>query len=212
MKIEAVTSKSFIKPSGFYKRPRRFFATLIELLIVISILGIITGAVGIGIFKAVREQQFQSEVSQVQDTLRLAQDLMLVRNADVSIKFTAVGDEIWYWIEFDQQGSKKWTRESLREPKKLKRIQYVDFQEVAMEEPVQGSAEIRFFSGGAVMSQGDLRLSTSKNDDLKGALTRYIWLAGYPSLIISKEEETPLMEDEEASVSEITRREIDNEN
>lgn len=196
------------------KKVQGSFVTLLELLIVMAILGTTAGAVGIGIFKAVREQKFHSEVSQVVDTLRLAQDVMLVRNADVSLKFKASeeGNEISYWLEFDEQGSEKWLRESQRAPKKLYWVQYVDFQDIAEMEPIRGSAEIRFFSGGNVMSQGDLRLSTSQSDRSKGALTRYILLAGYPSMINSKEEETPLLEKEDERVTELTQAEIIHEN
>ena len=195
------------------KRVQGRFVTLIELLIVIAILSVATGSISLGIYKAVREQQFQSEVSQVLDRVRLAQDLMLVRNTDVSIKFKTSedGNEILYWLEFDQQGSEKWLRESQRVPKTLKWVQYVDFQDMAEMEPVNGSAEIRFFSGGAVMSQGDLRLSTSRNDDLKGALTRYISLPGYPSMIISKQEETLIFDEQDTTLSEVTKAEIVNE-
>ena len=69
------------------------FITLLESLIVISILAIAAGVIGFSVNRALREQHFKTEVELVVDYLRLAQNLMLIMNADVHVIFKAAESE-----------------------------------------------------------------------------------------------------------------------
>lgn len=181
---------------------------MIEILIVLAILAMCIGVIGFNTFKAVREQRFQTEVSQVVDDLRLAQNLMLIMNTDSRMKFTSEDKLIKYWLEFDQQLVKNWGRELQREPKTLKYIQFVNFQDELNKEHVVGSAEVRFLSGGSVMSRGVMRLSTSINDDARGALVRYVHLPGYPSAIVSTENAKEKADELDEGLTDIITQEI----
>ncbi|QLH36565.1 MAG: type II secretion system protein [Parachlamydiaceae bacterium] len=69
-------------------KSKRFF-TLIELLIVLMVLALASGVIGFSVHRALREQRFKTEVELVADSLRLAQNLMLIMNADVHVTFKA---------------------------------------------------------------------------------------------------------------------------
>ncbi len=180
------------------KLQRRFF-TLIEILIVLSILAVTTSVIGINITGALRDQRFKTEVGVVLDKMRLAQDLMLVLRTDVHLIFFQESENkpIFMWIECDTPLGKHWKRE-IQRPKELKTIQYVDFRDDLKDNVTMGKVDMKFFSGGTVMSSGILRLSTSKSESDKGALQRFVYMAGYPRPLKS----SPNPRDEEGILPE----------
>jgi hypothetical protein len=168
-----------------------------ELLIVITLLIMLTGVVGINIRRAFQQQKFRAEVDLIVDTLRLAQDLMLIIGADV--KFSMSNDKqrgIHYSLEVEGNIPKEWAPVIRRSRRQLKEVHFAEFRNG---EPVEGYLSVRFFSGGSVMSRGVLRLSTHENPDDPGALKRAILLRGHPHPIESVSEgEKPIeLEDEE---------------
>ncbi len=178
----------------------RRFITMIELLMVIAIIAMISGLVGLNIRRLVLEQRFNTEVSLVVDQLRMAQDLMLIMQNDAHVKFETLRDNkgIRYWIELEKKPSNNWMREITKPRPPLTAIRKVDFQELIPSLAAQstpGQLDIKFLSGGSVMSAGVLHLSSS---DAKmapeGTRERYICLPGYPNPISSssKEEEAAL--------------------
>lgn len=172
---------------------RKRYVTMIEILLVIAVLVMSVGVIGFNIFKAVREQRFLTEVSQMVDELRLAQNLMLIMNTDVRMKIISEGNVNKYWLESDQRVTTGWEGEMKRKPKELKYVQFVDFQDGLNKDTVTGSAEVRFLSGGMVMSRGWMRLSNATKDG-PGVLVRYVHLPGYPSPIVSVSEIKELQE------------------
>lgn len=154
--------------------------TLVELLIVIAIIGSVAGVVGISIQKALREQRFKNEVEEFVSTLRLAQNLMLITDADIHVKVVEAGDDkgIAYAIESDRKLPEGWDRELKRAPKTFKAIHHVSYDQAS-----GGALDLHFFSNGAVMSQGNIALSTADTKHPAYALVRYIWLPGYPAPI-----------------------------
>lgn len=161
---------------------KRLQLTLLELLVVISIIASLAGVFSMNIRSALHEQRFKTEVSQLLDTLRLAQDLMLILDADLHVKIRQCEtiDAIEYWIESDQPLSKNWRREIERPPKILKTIKTVRHPDAA-----NGLIDLKFLSSGIVMSQGPLALSTSSNPNDSSAHYRFINLAGYPKPIVA---------------------------
>lgn len=165
------------------KRP----ITLIELMVVLAIIGSIAGVVGLSIKKALREQRFKNEVEEFVSALRLAQNLMVIADADIHVKVTAGADGITYTLESERQLPAGWDKELAHASKTLKSIHHLSFNESS-----GGAADFKFFSGGAVMSQGCIALST---DDGPNSLIRYIPLPGYPAPIRSGENVEEILED-----------------
>jgi type II secretory pathway pseudopilin PulG len=169
---------------------RRQFITLLELLIVMGILALISGIVTISINKALIDQRFQTEVDLIVNELRLAQDLMLILGTDVHLNFSEAKDGagIEYWVKLETILPKNIQKEILRERKPLKTIHGVFLEDQLVTEIKEKHIDIKFLSNGAVMSKGVMLLSTSdKESQLKGALSKYICLAGYPRPIISSD-------------------------
>lgn len=159
---------------------RRSYLTLIELLIVLSILALVGGIICFNINLVIREQRFRNEVNIVLNQLRLAQDIMLIYDLDVNVKFKEVDNGIQVYLETNQ--NLEWAQKLKLEPKILEVIHYIGIHKGGEE---KGKIDLSFFSGGAVMTQGMLRLATSKEPNVLGYLERYIYLAGYPRPIVS---------------------------
>lgn len=163
--------------------------TLIEVLIVISILSLAAGIVAVGLNKAVVDQRFRTEVSMIVDSLRLAQDLMLVLGTDVHVHFAEEkGEGIKYWIELETTLNENVQREILREKPLLKAIKGVFLADKLLAEVQESHLDVKFLSNGAVMSKGIMRLATSSDENVpKGTLESFICLPGYPRPIASSE-------------------------
>lgn len=171
-----------------HRRKRRFF-TIMEILFVIALLGVLAGLVAINVRKAVANQRFYSNVADVLNTLRLAQQLMLILNSDVKVKFFELPNNggIQYSIDFEDQLSPEWKREIQHKHPPLQLV--FDYTPADPEAPRgKGGEVLRFFSGGSVMSQGILRLSTHLDPNAPGALNGYICLPGYPHFLSSQTE------------------------
>lgn len=180
--------------------------TLVELLIVIAIIGSIAGVVGLSIQKALREQRFKNEVEEFVSTLRLAQNLMLITDADIRVKMVESSNDsgIAYMIESDRKLPDGWDRELKRPPKIFKSIHHVSYDQAS-----GGALDIHFFSNGAVMSKGNIALSTADTNNPAYALIRYIWLPGYPSPIKAHlDPKQDHSENEDSQITTITVHEI----
>lgn len=168
------------------RKSRRRFITLIEFLLVIALLMVVAGLVGLNIRRAFVEQSFRSEVSSVVDTLRLAQDLMLILNSDVHMLFQ---DDpvrgIRYWIEVEKPLPSNWDRELKRKRPLLKQVHLVEMDDKVSVIEVQDKLDIKFLSGGSVMSKGVLSLYSDDNKNREGVLVSSICLKGIPSPIRS---------------------------
>lgn len=171
---------------------RRLPVTLLELLIVIGILALVSGAVAISINKALVDQRFRTEVSLIVDELRLAQDLMLILGTDVHVKFAVDKDKqgIDYWLELETLLPDNLQREIMRRKNQLRTIKGVFFEDELDDEVTEGQLNLQFFSNGAIMSKGIMRLATSDQDHPpEGTLENFICLAGYPRPIFSSDSE-----------------------
>lgn len=170
---------------------RRLHITLVEMLIVITILALVSGVVGINIARALKSQRFRTEVDLMVDTLRLAQDLMLIMGTDVHVRVKASDDNtgIEYWLDVEGGVPKQWEATVQRSRRLLKEVHGVFFKELQEFPIIEGQLDIRFHSGGSMMSRGVLRLSTHEEEDAAGATVRAICLRGHPHPIISEVED-----------------------
>lgn len=196
-------------------RVKRKFLTLIEMIIVIGILSLVAGVIGVQVNKVLNEQRFRTEVSQVVDQLRLAQDLMLIYDSNVHFKIIPHEDGFVYGITFDNPVPKNWAQELQRPHKKLKYIGFINFHDEKFpENNLKPEGDILFLSGGSVMSRGLLILSSydDKDTDDPRNLKRFVWLPGYPQPIISVKNRPEIQTESEqgfdSQLSRITRDEI----
>lgn len=166
---------------------RRRYITLVEMMIIITILTIITGVIGVNITRALKSQRFRTEVDLVTDTLRLAQDIMLILRVDahMRVKKATDGKGIEVWAETDEPVPRKWEFVINRTRRTLTETHSIQFQELNEFPIVEGELDIRFQSGGAMMSRGIFRMSTHDDESSPGATNRAICLRGYPHAIDS---------------------------
>lgn len=151
-------------------------------MIILLILILTLGLVGVNIRDIIRQQRFKSEVSFIVERLRLAQDLMLMLNTDAIVRFAKDRQgQIHTSIELESILPKGWHKELNRNLPPFNSIRIIEF-----EDAVQGAnaatlpIDLRFFSGGSVMSQGMLHLATQDRSQ-----EAYICLSGYPRPINS---------------------------
>lgn len=168
-------------------RTKRRFLTLIELILVITVIIIVTGVIGINIRRAMISQRFRSEVELLVDTMRLAQDLMLVLGKDTHIKIGAApgGEGITYRLEIEGGAPKEWDSIMSRSLRTLTSTHYVTFDKQDNFPSSPGEIDLRFQSQGSMMSKGELRLSTHENPFIPEAQRRSICLKGYPHALKS---------------------------
>lgn len=164
---------------------RRLPITLIEILIAIMIISLVGGIVGISITRALKEQRFRTEADLVIDTLRLAQNIMLILGTDVHFRVKTADNKmgIEYYLDVEGGGPEKWRRIIQRSHRLLKETHGVSFKDLQPFPVIPGQLDIRFQSNGAMMSKGVLHLSTHENEKDPGAMTMAICLKGYPHSI-----------------------------
>lgn len=172
-------------------RIKRNYFTILEVLLVIAILGLVAGLLGINIRSAYLQQQFRTETALVIDQLRLAQDLMLLLQSDAHVKFQELPSQkgITLWIETEKPLAGGWSKELARRHLTLKAIRLVKFDDKSSTLKQSGSLDIRFLSGGSVMSRGTMLLSSSDKENDSGAMNSYVCLSGYPHPIESTQSE-----------------------
>lgn len=182
---------------------KRLQITLLEILVVVAILALFTGVIGINVRRAMQNQRFRTEVYLMVDTLRLAQDLMLVLGTDVHFRIKGAEDNggIEYWLDVEGGVPKSWKPVVDRSRRLLKEIHHSSFFDLQPFPFVEGEVDIRFLSGGALMSRGILRLATHENPDEPGSIKKVVCLKGYPHAIVSEfeapNEEIDCFEDED---------------
>lgn len=169
------------------KKSKKYFFTLVELLIVIFILALAVGVIGFNINRALREQHFKNEVELVVDYLRLAQNLMLIMNADVHVIFETAenGSSNLMRLKVDGIQEDNLLKVVTEKPKKLDSIHYIQFSGENISHADAGKADVKFISKGSVMSHVVIRLSTNQTNNEPGVLERFICLPGYPKPLYS---------------------------
>lgn len=164
--------------------------TLLELLVVIAILALVSGAVAISVNKALVDQKFRTEVGMVVDEFRLAQDLMIVLGRDVFVKFSVKEGGKAIVMELEHETALPSHLQNAVKGRKniLTTIKGVFLEDQLEGDVKKGEIKVKFYSRGAVMSKGVMRLATSDQDNPPaGTLQSYICLPGYPMHIASSD-------------------------
>lgn len=85
------------------KNKRRLGAfTLLELLIVLTLIAVVAGLTGIKTVQVLQEQRFLGEAEQVLSQLQLAEDLMLIMDTDVIFTLTQERDGVQYSLDVEK--------------------------------------------------------------------------------------------------------------
>lgn len=166
---------------------KRSAFTLIEMMIVMSILALALTVTGFQVSKFLQEQRFLSEVHHVVRALQSAQDLMLVLGLDVQLKIAKDPEEngIIYGFELETKAQKSWEKLIKRPNKPLKYIRTITFESADHgQESSDSSIVLNFPSGGVSMSKGLLILKGTSQQERK------IVLRGYPYPFDSKYQES----------------------
>lgn len=165
----------------------RRFLTLIELIIVVTILLFVAGVVGFNIRHALFTQRFNSETTRFVNTLRLAQDMMLILSKDIYVKIRKLpeGEGIEYFIDVEGGVPRKWQKSMTRSQGRMETVHYINFLQKDTFPFQLGQIDLRFQSQGSMMSRGELQMASHEDPDTKGALRLAVCLMGYPHAIIS---------------------------
>lgn len=165
--------------TGNTLRYKKAHITLVEILIVMAVILLIAGVVGVKSQQVLAQQRFRTEVSLVVDKLRLAQELMLVLNTDVHVKFSENASQtgMQFWLEVDSPLTKDWEKILKRVKGDFKAIHEVDF-DPKMETP--GALDIKFVPNCGASTRGILNLYSNRE---KSGAKSVIPLQGYPSPI-----------------------------
>jgi len=150
-----------------------------EIMIVMAIIGMIAGLIGININKALKEQRFRNEVVAFTDKLRLAQNLMVILDADIHVRVRSSSEGIEYWMESERDLPSSWAAELKAPHTWMKAVHH--FSLVGSQ---GGVSDIRFLAAGTTMTRGVIGLfpHSEKEDNGSG---QYIPLSGYPRPIVA---------------------------
>ncbi len=159
-----------------YMKAKRRFMTFVEMMIILTIMLLSLGLIGLNIKKLITQQRFKTEVALVVDQLRLAQDLMLILNADALVNFNKDKQGFKSTIEVENILSKEWQREIDRDRPSLTTIKTLEFFDKNSDIKTQiPPFTLNFLSGGSIISKGMIRLATVDKE-----LEAFIFLPGYP--------------------------------
>lgn len=166
------------------RRIRKSFFTLIELLVVLLLTTIGIAVTGIKIKETYDQQRFLGEVQEVLSHLQIAQDIMLVLQTDIKIKFKRDLDKkTIHYKFFPESPLPPYIHNILKGDHTLTAIKgmILEDQSIANEAGIT----LHFFSKGMVMSEGLLLLFS--NLEGKDSITNYqIELTGQPKYFESK--------------------------
>lgn len=152
--------------------------TLLELLVVLTILSLCVGLTGIKIREFYQEQSFLSDTRRVVSELAMAQDLMLILDTDVYVIFSKEkGSGDWsLHLSVDKPLKESW-RHLIEREVPLKSIRQIRFEGVS-KDPI----ELEFSLGK--MSEGVLELTSSDRAGKKGVDDHFeLRLPGFPAPI-----------------------------
>ena len=152
--------------------------TLLELLIVLFIISFGVILTGVKVRNLYLEQRFLSETQQVLSHLSMAQDLMLIMDADVKVKIAPDREsrQLLMWLDVEKPFEERWGRIVER------KIPLSAVQSFAFESSNDKDLTLLFSPGK--MSKGTLTLYEGKNDSHLDDKRKFmIELAGYPKNI-----------------------------
>lgn len=149
-----------------------------------GLVALTAGVLGLSVQKLIHEQRFRTESGIVLESLRLAQDLMLIADSDVHLNFTKDPRTGGMLIAFNLEKplTAGWAKEVMRQRKPLESIRFFEYVDQRLGTRQVNQVQLQFLSGGAVMSQGTLRIA---DNEYTSTYQSFFCLPGYPSSIVS---------------------------
>lgn len=161
---------------------RKSCFTLLEILVVMMLISIGVVVTGLKIQDIYHEQRFNSETRQVINHLSMAQDLMLIMDTDVFVRFSPdeKKESIKMWLEVEKPLDQPWKRLVER------RIPLTAIRSIEFDGTPSKKLTLQFSLGK--MSKGMLILKEEENSKKKKERKSNIELRGYPSPFDGKKE------------------------
>lgn len=165
---------------------KKTFFTLLELLIVLFIISFGAILTGVKIKEAYAEQRFLSESQQILNHLAMAQDLMLIMDADIQVKldYEPQSKRVMCWLDAEKALEDAWAKIVER------KLYFSAVRSFQFEENPASPLALQFSLGR--MSKGTLVLFEGTQDNSNSLEKRQfkIELVGYPSPLGAKLTET----------------------
>lgn len=162
---------------------RRLYFTLLEILVVLTILSLGAALAGVKIHQIYKEQRFLSDTQQVLSQLAMAQDLMLIMDTDVKVRFEKDPQTKRFavWLDIEKPLDEAWGRLVER------KVVLSTIQSIKFKGKTQNKLALLFSLGK--MSKGTLTLSESSSLDFSDNKNPkfLIKLPGYPRSFHSPE-------------------------
>lgn len=162
------------------RKIQRRYVTLIEMMIVMSLLIVLAGVTSLNIYRAVIEERYRAGVSQLVSRLQMAQDIMLIIRSDVVVQLERQPGGLLCRLEVDRklapllQGIVNRTGV----------IAGIDaFTWTPLEGPSIANQKValNFKANGVQISRGELKVSN-------GALDTYVLVSGFAEPIAASQE------------------------
>lgn len=135
---------------------RRRAYSLLEILIVLSVVAIIGSTIAINAYRALEQQRFYSSVEGLADRIRLAQDLMLIMHRDCRVELRPTPEGLYTQVLTEGKlpyGAAELAREVI-----LKGISSMRFSNDRIQ--TNNGVTLEFLSNGSVMSYGEIQLQS----------------------------------------------------
>lgn len=173
---------------------RRYFFSLIELLIVMGLIVVVAGAVTWNLIGLKEEQQFQTSVAKLEELFQTAEELMLIYNEEVRVVLSPSENGIIGQIKTHTPFYTK-LGEQLKDPLLLTGVKSFSFEEKT-DEPIS----LTFSSIRKSTPKGILSIAAYPTIDTDGPLKARFYFSGYPRVIqanrpIEQIKEEPLPEE-----------------
>lgn len=152
--------------------------TLLELLVVLFIISLGIILTGVKVKEVYQEQRFLSEAQQVLSHLSMAQDLMLIMDTDVQVKFAPDKEnkQLNVWLEIEKPLEESWAR-LINRKLSLKAIQSLEFEEKIVKDLTLQFSLGRMSSGILILFEGGERDRMHRSEKREFEID----LVGYPS-------------------------------
>lgn len=162
---------------------RSSFFSLIEILIAFALIALFTGVIAFNIRGLLESQKASDQLAKVQNSLRVAEELMLWAGLDIEVKFEKKGEH--YLLSLIPLNPPPQSLLSVfpKEPFLLDKLEKIEYQDERRDATFKEAITLSFYKKGYGFPQGILRMS------VRGE-TFSLLFPGYPVPfnIFSKEE------------------------
>lgn len=167
------------------KPKRRSYITLIEVMIVMTLLAVLGGITAISISRAVQQERYNAGVAQVVNRLQLAQDIMLIARGDVQVNLAPDPAGLWCHVDVAQALVPVLQR-MIDRTGLIPGIGGFSWVPTGGSAIIDSPLALNFQSAGSRLSRGELRLSSAGINDPTSRQT-YILLTGLAEPITSSD-------------------------